>query len=212
MNYFMPLILGFTVASIGITPPGLLNMTAAKLSVRDGRNKALMFALGATFTVLFQTYLAVLFAKFIDRNPEIINLLQEVGLVIFVLLTLYFFTIANKPKKPKEELKMKSKTSRFFLGMLLSALNLFPIPYYVFISVWLSRNGYFFFNQSYISLFVLGAVIGSFLVFYLYILFFKKKEGEKPSFLITNINYIIGSITGLVSVVTLIKLINNYLG
>ncbi|MEO4004225.1 MULTISPECIES: LysE family transporter [unclassified Flavobacterium] len=208
----MPLILGFTVASIGITPPGLLNMTAAKLSVRDGRNKALMFALGATFTVLFQTYLAVLFAKFIDRNPEIINLLQEVGLVIFVLLTLYFFTIANKPKKPKEELKMKSKTSRFFLGMLLSALNLFPIPYYVFISVWLSRNGYFFFNQSYISLFVLGAVIGSFLVFYLYILFFKKKEGEKPSFLITNINYIIGSITGLVSVVTLIKLINNYLG
>jgi len=212
MNYFMPLILGFTVASIGITPPGLLNMTAAKLSVRDGRNKALMFALGATFTVLFQTYLAVLFAKFIDHNPEIINLLQEIGLGIFVLLTLYFFTIANKPKKPKEELKMKSKTSRFFLGMLLSALNLFPIPYYVFISVWLSRNGYFFFNQSYISLFVLGAVIGSFLVFYLYILFFKKKEGEKPSFLITNINYIIGSITGLVSIVTLIKLINNHLG
>ncbi|MPT35407.1 MAG: lysine transporter LysE [Flavobacterium sp.] len=212
MHYFMPLILGFTVASIGITPPGLLNMTAAKLSVRDGRSKALMFALGATFTVFFQTYLAVLFAKFIDRNPEIINLLQEIGLGIFVLLTLYFFTIANKPKKPKEELKMKSKTSRFFLGMLLSALNLFPIPYYVFISVWLSRNGYFFFNQSYISLFVLGAVIGSFLVFYLYILFFKKKEGEKPSFLINNINYIIGTITGLVSIVTLIKLINNNLG
>lgn len=212
MNYFMPLILGFTVASIGITPPGLLNMTAAKLSVRDGRNKAIMFALGATFTVLFQTYLAVLFAKFIDRNPEIINLLQEIGLGIFVLLTVYFFTIANKPKKPQEELKMKSKTSRFFLGMLLSALNLFPIPYYVFVSVWLSRNGYFFFNQSYISLFVFGAVLGSFLVFYLYILFFKKKEGAKPSYLINNINYIIGSITGLVSVVTLIKLINNYIG
>ncbi|UUC45921.1 LysE family transporter [Flavobacterium cerinum] len=208
----MPLILGFTVASIGITPPGLLNMTAAKLSVRDGRSKAMMFALGATLTVLFQTYLAVLFAKFIDRNPEIINLLQEIGLGIFVLLTIYFFTIANKPKKPEAELKMKSRTSRFFLGMLLSALNLFPIPYYVFVSVWLSRNGYFFFNQSYISLFVLGAVLGSFLVFYFYIVFFKKKENGKPSFLMNNINYIIGSITGLVSVVTLIKLINNHLG
>ncbi|WP_177730216.1 MULTISPECIES: LysE family transporter [Flavobacterium] len=212
MNYFMPLILGFTAASIGITPPGLLNMTAAKVSVRDGRNKAVMFALGATLTVLFQTYMAVLFAKFIDRNPDVINLLQEIGLGIFVLLTIYFFTAANKPKKQKEELKMRSKTSRFFLGMLLSALNLFPIPYYVFVSVWLSRNGYFFFNQSYISLFVFGAVLGSFLVFYMYILFFKKKEEKKPSFLMNNINYIIGSITGLVSVITLVKLINNYLG
>ncbi|MBP8066843.1 MAG: LysE family transporter, partial [Flavobacterium sp.] len=191
MNYFLPLILGFTAASIGVAPPGLLNMTAAKVSAVDGRSRAVTFALGASVTVLFQTYIAVLFAKFIDRNPDVVILLQEVGLFIFIGLTGYFFWAGKKKKKKQEELKMKSKTSRFFLGMLLSFLNLLPIPYYVFLSVWFSRKGWFFFNQSYIWLFVFATVAGSFLMFYLYILFFKKKESDQPSFLMTSGNYII---------------------
>jgi len=209
MNYFLPLILGFTAASVGVAPPGLLNMTAAKVSAIDGRSRAVIFALGASVTVIFQTYIAVLFAKFIDSNPDVIVLLQEIGLFIFSGLTVYFFWAGKKKKKQQEELKMKSKTSRFFLGMLLSFLNLLPIPYYVFLSVWFSRKGWFFFNQSYIWLFVLGAVVGSFLIFYLYILFFKKKEKDKPSFLMTNGNYIIGAVTGIISLVTLFKIINS---
>lgn len=209
MNYFLPLILGFTAASIGVAPPGLLNMTAAKVSAVDGRNRALIFALGASVTVLFQTYIAVLFAKFIDRNPDVVVLLQEIGLFIFLGLTGYFFWAGKKKKKQQEELKMKSKTSRFFLGMLLSFLNLLPIPYYVFLSVWFSRKGWFFFNQSYIWLFVLGTMVGSFLMFYLYILFFKKKDADKPSFLMTNGNYIIGTVTAIISVITFLRILKS---
>jgi len=209
VNYFLPLILGFTAASIGVAPPGLLNMTAAKVSAVDGRNRALIFALGASVTVLFQTYIAVLFAKFIDRNPDVVVLLQEIGLFIFLGLTGYFFWAGKKKKKQQEELKMKSKTSRFFLGMLLSFLNLLPIPYYVFLSVWFSRKGWFFFNQSYIWLFVLGTMVGSFLMFYLYILFFKKKDADKPSFLMTNGNYIIGTVTAIISVITFLRILKS---
>jgi threonine/homoserine/homoserine lactone efflux protein len=209
MNYILPLILGFTAASVGVAPPGLLNMTAAKVSAVDGRNRAIIFALGASVTVVFQTYIAVLFAKFIDKNPDVILLLQKVGLFIFAGLTVYFLWAGKKTKKKEQELKVKSKRSRFFLGMLLSFLNLLPIPYYVFLSVWFSRKGWFFFNQSYIWLFVFGSVIGSFLMFYLYILFFKKKEVDKPSFLMTNGNYIIGAVTGIISLVTLFKIINS---
>jgi hypothetical protein len=90
-------------------------------------------------------------------------------------------------------------------------LNLFPIPYYVFISITLSTYGYFYFLKSFIYAFVVGVVAGSFLVFYLYILFFKKREA-KSSFLMNNGNYIIGSITGVVSIITLLKLIEGYFG
>ena len=189
----MPLLLGFVIASIGIIPPGLINMTAAKVSAIDGRNEAISFASGATVIVLFQTYIALLFAKFIFSRQDIINILQEIGVVLFLGLSVYFFWSARKPKKEKQEIKMHSKASRFFLGMLLSALNFFPIPYYVFASVTLSSYGYFFFNSFFIYSFVLGVVLGSFFVFYLYILFFKKQE-NKTSFLIDNGNYIIGSI------------------
>ncbi|MEY3498550.1 MAG: hypothetical protein RL308_219 [Bacteroidota bacterium] len=209
MELLLPLLLGFVIASIGIIPPGLINMTAAKVSSKDGRSEAISFAIGATVIVFFQTYIAILFAKFIYSRQDIINMLQEIGLVLFIGLTFYFFWTAKKPKKTKQEIKIHSKTSRFFLGMLLSALNLFPVPYYVFVSVSLSAYGYFYFDKFFIYAFVSGVVLGSFLVFYLYILYFKKQENQ-TSFLMDKGNYIIGSITGLVSIITFLKLIKSY--
>ena len=205
----MPLILGFSIAAIGILPPGLINMTAAKVSVVDGKNEAISFAIGATVIVFFQTYIAIQFAKFIDSRQDIIILLQEIGLFLFIAITIFLFWTARKPKKVKQEIKMHSKSNRFFLGMLLSALNLFPIPFYVFVSVSLSTLGLFYFNSLYIYLFVSGVVIGSFTGFYLYILYFKNHQ-SKSDYLIKNGNYIIGSITGLISLVTFFKLIKTF--
>lgn len=205
----MPLVLGFVIAVIGILPPGLINMTAAKVSVVDGRNEAISFAIGATVIVLLQTYIAIQFAKFINSRQDIITLLQEIGLILFLAITLFLFLTARNPKKTKQEIKMNSKSSRFFLGMLLSSLNLFPVPFYVFVSVTLSTYGLFYFNLLYIYSFVSGVVIGSFTGFYLYILYFKNHQ-NKSDYLIRNGNYIIGSITGLISLVTFFKLITIY--
>ena len=202
--------MGFAIAAIGILPPGLINMTAAKVGVVDGRNKAISFAIGATVIVFFQTYIAIKFAKVINSRQDIITLLQEIGLFLFIAITLFLFWTARKPKKEKQEIKLHSKSNRFFLGMLLSALNLFPIPFYVFVSVTLSTFGLFYFNSLYVYSFVSGVVIGSFTVFYLYILYFKNHQ-SKSDYLIKNGNYIIGSVTGLISVVTFVKLINAFL-
>ncbi len=210
MVYSLPLLLGFITSAIGITPPGLINMTAAKVSIEEGRIRAYIFALGATCVILIQTFIAIVFAKFIDNTPEIVILLREIGLVLFLALTIYFFW-TSKIHKPKEKLaKLRSKRSRFFLGMLLSALNLFPIPFYVFISVTLASYNYFTFEKPFIWSFVIGSGIGSFFAFYCYIVFFKKME-TKTAFILKNINYIIGSITGLVALITLINIIKYYL-
>lgn len=206
MNLILPFFLGFFVAAIGIIPPGLINMTAAKVSLKDGRIEAVFFAIGATVIVFFQSFSALLFANFINSHPKVINSLQEIGLIIFSSLTIYFLWKAQKPKKSKTEIKVRSKTNRLFYGMLLASLNLFPIPYYVFISITFASYGYFHFIPSFVYAFEAGAVTGTFLVFYLYILYFKKREA-KSSFLINNGNYIFATLTGLVSIITLIKLI-----
>jgi len=209
LDFLLPLLLGFAIAVLGILPPGLINMTAAKVSVVDGRNEAISFAIGATVIIFFQTYIAIQFAKFINSRQDIITLLQEIGLFLFVAITLFLFWTARKPKKEKQEIKLHSKSNRFFLGMLLSALNLFPIPFYVFVSVTLSTFRLFYFNSLYVYSFVSGVVIGSFTVFYWYILYFKNHK-SKSDYLIKNGNYIIGSITGLISIVTFVKLINSF--
>jgi len=210
MGFFLPLFLGFVVSVIGIFPPGLINMTAAKISVQDGRNRALIFTAGALVIVFFQTFMALVFARYIDSHQEVVNLLREIGFGIFTVLTIYFFLIAKKPKKTvKDELKIKSKRSQFFLGMLISTLNFFPIPYYVFVSVSLASFGYFSFETYSIYTFVVGAVFGSFAAFYAYIAFFKKIE-SKTDFLLKNMNNIIGSVTGVISILTLYHILKYY--
>ncbi len=209
MEIILPILLGITLSSGGVILPGLLNMTAVKISLRDGRRRAIIFSLGATAVVLIQCYIAVTFAKFIDRNPEIKDLLQEIGLGVFLVLTIYFIFVAKAPRlkvdNEDEAVKLRSKTGEFFLGVLLSALNFFPIPYYVFVSITLYTYGYFYFTPLYLFLFVTSAVIGTFSTFYLYIAFFKK-IGTNADFLMRNINYIIGSITGLIALITFIRI------
>ena len=209
MNFALPIFLGFLTSAIGITPPGLINMTAAKVSIEEGRQRAFIFAIGAVTIILLQTFLAVVFAKFIDGNPSVVILLREVGLVIFTALTFYFFLTSKKIKKKDESTRLKSKRSRFFLGMLLSALNFFPIPFYVFVSVTLASYDYFSFEKSFVYSFVLGSGLGAMFAFYCYIAFFKKLE-SKTEFFMENMNYIIGSITGIVSLITLANILNYY--
>ncbi len=209
MRFILPLILGFFSASIGVSLPGLINMTAAKVSIRDGRERALLFITGAVIIIFFQTLLAISFARYIDSRPGIVALLREIGFLIFAILSFYFLVMAKKPKTKKEDMKMRSKSNRFFLGMLLSALNFFPIPYYVFLTISLASFQLFAFESLPVFLFLFGVVIGSFAVFYYYISFFKRIEA-KTDFFFKNMNKIIGTVTAIVALITLFNIIKFY--
>jgi len=208
MLFYLPLVLGFFIAFLAVIPPGLINMTAAKISLQEGKNEAISFALGASVVIFFQTFIAVLFARFISNHQEIVSTLQEIGIFVFSLLSIYFFWIAKKPKKIKADSRVKGKSNRFFLGMLLSTLNLLPIPFYVFASMTLAASGYFSFDKIPVAEFVIGVMSGSFTVFYIYIVAFKKIE-NKTEFLMRNINTIIGSVTTFMAMLTLFKLLYN---
>jgi threonine/homoserine/homoserine lactone efflux protein len=211
MNIVLPLLSGFIAAVVGIIPPGLINLTAAKVSLVDGKKRAMVFVLGALLVILVQTYISVIFAQYINNHKEIVVLLREIGLVIFSLLSIYFLFFAKKPKiKSEEALQLKSKRSRFFMGMLISAINFFPIPYYVFVSVSLASFNIFDFKPSSIYSLVIGVVLGSLFVFYLYVLFFNKMK-SKTDYFMKNMNTIIGVITAIVALFTLYNVVKYHL-
>lgn len=201
--------LGFISAFVGISPPGLINMTAVKVNLKEGKRTAMWFVTGAIIVIFIQTFLALLFARVLDKSPTLILLLREIGCVIFVLLTIYFLFVAKKPKIKEKSIKKYSKKSRFFLGILLSVLNFFPIPYYVLLGVTFASYRLFSFDLYSIFIFVFGVVSGAFLVFYGYVVFFTKIE-SKAVFFIQNMNKMIGSVTGVVALVTLYNILHHY--
>jgi len=198
--------LGLVLAFVGVIPPGLLNMTAAKISLKEGSNRGILFSIGVCIVVSLQTYLAAIFAKYLSNHPEVINILQRVAFVIFVLITIYFLLLARKQPKPDIEANDRSKHRRFFQGMLLSALNVFPIPYQAYMTLTLASFGWLTFETYSIIAYVAGATSGTFVMLYIYIFFFDKIKNEKLTSQ-KSMNYIIGAITGIIAIFTLINII-----
>ena len=129
MSITVVFFLGLFVALIGVIPPGLLNMTAARISLKEGPGRGITFSSGVCLVVFIQTYVAAIFARYLSNRPDIVEILQRVAFVIFVLITIYFLVIARNQSETKVEEDVKSKQSRFFHGMFLSALTSLRVLY-----------------------------------------------------------------------------------
>lgn len=208
MSLTITFFLSLIIALVGVVPPGLLNMTAAKISLKEGYNRGLVFSVGVCVVVIFQTLIAVIFARYLSKHPEIIKILQRVAFVLFVLIAIYFFVLAKKKPQPKIEQTRRSKHSRFFYGMLLSALNVFPIPYQAYMSLTLAGFGWLTFDNIGITSYVAGAATGTFVMLYVYVFLFEKIKSKRIKSQ-KNMNFSIGIITAVIAVVTLINIIKD---
>ncbi|MBF8148807.1 LysE family transporter [Winogradskyella sp. F6397] len=201
--------LGLIVAMIGVIPPGLLNMTAARISLKEGAARGIMFSTGVCIVVYIQTYLAAIFARYLSSHPDIVEILRRVAFVIFVLITIYFLVLASKEEEIKKETEIKSKHGRLLHGMLLSALNIFPIPYQAYMTITLVSFGWMDFQKLSIVTYVTGAATGTFVMLYFYIFFFDKIK-DRSFTSQKSMNLSIGVITGIVALITFINIIRDF--
>ena len=181
-------------------------MTAAKISLKEGAGRGIMFSVGVCIIVFVQTYIAAIFARYLTNHQDIVEILKRVAFIIFVLITIYFFVLASKQKEAKPETEIKSKHGRLLHGMLLSALNVFPIPYQAYMIITVVSFKWMNFEKLSIVTYVTGAATGTFVVLYFYIFFFDKIK-SKAFTSQKNMNYIIGGITGIVALITFINIL-----
>jgi len=86
-------------------------------------------AIGASIVVFFQALVAILMSKYISTHPSVRIILLRLGLVVLVILSVYFFVKSRLKYKQVKEKKFKSKKS-FFKGVGISIINIFPIPFF----------------------------------------------------------------------------------
>lgn len=210
MQYIELLLIGIFTALLGTSLPGLLNMTVVKIGKNEGYKSAYTFISGVSVVIAIQVYLAIFFAEFINFNEKVTLLFREIGLFVFIVLTIYFLFFAEKIDRKKQEKKLENnevkKKNKFIYGLFLAAINIFPIPFYVFLSATLASYNVIVFGNLNSSVFTLGVVIGSLIMFYLYLRFFNNKSKDN-SFILKNINYVIGGVTSVVSLLTIYQLV-----
>ena len=207
MSITLIFFLSILISFLGVVPPGMLNMSAARISLKEGHNRSFIFSIGVCIVVGLQTYVATVFAKYLNQHPDVTSILKCVAIVIFILIAFYFFITANKQTSPvKIDPRIKSKQSRFFQGVFISALNIFPIPFQAYVVTSLLSAGWLQLDPIIIGAYIAGAVMGTFIALYIYILFFDTIKNNKITSA-KNINYSIALITLAVAIVTFVNLI-----
>lgn len=186
-------------------PPGLLNMSAAKISVEKGPKNAYIFILGVVLVVLIQAYLAVLISKYLFSHPQVIQLLMKLAVGVFVAFSIFFFTAAKKQKKTKKKFLKVNKRSSFFKGMFFASVNLLSVPYYSGLNAMWKASGWIFFTIQDTIVFVIATAAGTFSVLYLYTVYFKKLQKKNMAFS-SRANYILATLMLVLAVITLFRI------
>lgn len=197
----------FSAAFLATVPPGLLNMNAAKISVEKGKSNGIMFGFGVSVMVMIQAYISVRITKYLLRNPEVIELLLQLALIVFAVLALFFFIKARKQNVKSIEFVRGKKRGSFTKGILLAGINLLAVPYYSGLNTIFHRQGFMNYQVIDEVFFILAAGLGTFLVMYLYAFYFNKME-QKTNRFSKNSNYILSALMILLFIITAIRLFN----
>ncbi|WP_405369878.1 MULTISPECIES: LysE family transporter [unclassified Nonlabens] len=206
MAGLLHLLFGLIIGFVGVIPPGLLNLTAAKISVKQNRKAAVIFALGASLIVVAQVYVGVFFSKLLNNNPDTLLLLEKFAVVAFLALSVFFFIRALLDSgTPVVKEVNRSPVKLFAQGIILSVLNIFPIPFYIGFSSFLASRGLFEFTYPMAHLFIIGAASGTFLMLLAYITYVKKFAFDSNTFA-RKINYLLGGLTLFIAVFTIFRI------
>lgn len=205
MSTFLHFLFGFAIGFVGVIPPGLLNLTAAKISVKQDRRAAIIFAAGAAVVVIAQVYIGVFFSELLSQNPEILIKVEQFAIIIFFGLSIFFFIRARMDTKPQLKEVHKAEYKLFGQGIILSALNIFPIPFYIGFSSFLASRDMFTFEFPMAHLFIAGATLGTFVMLCAYIKYVKRFGFDSTTFA-RKVNYLLAAMTTGIAIFTLIRI------
>lgn len=195
----------FFASLVGVIPPGLVNMTVARTCLERGKNNGVLVAIGASVVVLLQALIAILLAKYIFFNPFVRNILLRTGAVIFFLMAIYFFAKA-KQRSTKIRVYRKNEKRSFFKGVMMSAINVLPIPYFCAIAAGMSVSGKMEYDALRIIAFTVAAGTGTFVTLYFYVLSFLKIE-KKTASITKYSNYFMAILMLILVIITLARIV-----
>ena len=162
MKLFRVFVTGMFISFLGTLPLGTLNISAMQISVSDGIRPALLFALGALLVEIIYVRISLVAMKWVTRQKKILLALEWGTVVIITALAISSFVAAADPEVKKNVI-LSNTIHRFWLGVMLSAINPVQIPFWFGWSTALFTKGVLKPISSHYNLYIIGIGFGTFL-------------------------------------------------
>jgi len=131
---------GLMISFLGTLPLGTLNIAAMQISVSDGIRPAIYFILGALIIEMIYVRVSLVAMNWVLKQKGLFRFLEWITLLVLVALSVSSFIAAADPRVQKNIL-LSNHVHRFWLGMIMSAVNPVQIPFWFgWSTVLFSRN------------------------------------------------------------------------
>jgi len=124
------LFLGFLVSFLGQLPLGNMSFTSTQIGLQEGFRKAWQFAIGVAIVEMIYLRFALTGMDWVVKHRAWFLVLGWVTVVMFGALGILAFRAAGKQEGEKKALLLNNSLHRFFLGLMMSALNPVQIPFW----------------------------------------------------------------------------------
>ncbi len=167
MNLLTYFCIAFVLSACGSMPIGMITLKVAEKTIHNGYRSGVMISLGATVIEFLYTYIALASMDFFVQNVGVNLYINLIAMTVFFALG--FHHLLKKTKSIPDS-KGEYKTFDFIKGILLAAMNMLIIPFWIFLAIWLKTYGFDFSSTSQILIFSVGSALGALVIFLLYTL------------------------------------------
>ena len=159
---------GLFISFLGTLPLGTLNIAAMQIALTDGIRPALYFALGVLLVEIIYVRISLVAMDWVRRQQRLFRILEWVTLLIILALAVSSFVAAADPTVKKNVI-LSNTIHRFWLGLLMSAINPVQIPFWFGWSTVLYTKNILLPSNSHYNSYIAGIGFGTFVGMCLFI-------------------------------------------
>jgi len=162
MKLFKIFTTGLFISFLGTLPLGTMNIAAMQISISDGIPPAMYYVIGALLIEMIYVRVSLVAMNWVFKHKNIFRWLEWISIVIILALAVSSFVAAADPVV-KKNILLSGGIHRFWLGVIMSALNPVQIPFWFGWSTVLFTKNILQHKNSHYNIYIAGIGSGTFI-------------------------------------------------
>ncbi len=154
---------GLFISFLGTLPLGTLNISAMQIAVSDGITPAVYFAMGALLVEITYVRISLVAMNWVMKQQKLFRKLEWIALIVVIALAVFSFIAASSSSTIDKNILLSSGIHRFWLGIMMSAINPMQIPFWFGWSTVLFSKNILQQRSSHYNSYILGIGTGTLL-------------------------------------------------
>jgi threonine/homoserine/homoserine lactone efflux protein len=128
---------GMAISFLGSLPLGSLNIAAMQVAIRENVRRAVFFSLGVALVEIAYVRLSLTGMDWVMGHRQLFRALEWATVFLFLLLGASSLITARKKQGEQKNILLNNQVNRFWLGVMMSAINPVQIPFWFIWSTYL---------------------------------------------------------------------------